>query len=154
MWSQIEQWWIQRTQREQGLLITAAGLLIALLFYLALWRPLHIEHERVHKRLRAAQQQWQWLNEQIAQHPKLLQHPPPRWTAARLAQWLDALNRSLGLNARIQHEGARVVLQLEAAPPAAVAGLLNRLQAQVVQVLELALTQDGGRVKARIEVAP
>jgi len=154
MWLPIEQWWQQRTQREQRLLTVAAGLLIILSFYLLLLRPLHAEHQRAHKRLLVAQQQWQWLNEQIEQHPHLLQHPQTRLTGPQLVLWFKELSRSLALNAQIRHKNNRVVLQFESASSKAVADLLNQLQTRRVQVLELSLSQDGGQVQGRIEVVP
>ncbi len=154
MWSQIEAWWEQRTQREQGLLLIAMGLLVSLLFYMVLWRPVHGEHQRAQKRLDAARQQWQWLNEQVRQHPELLQRPQPQMSMERLRQWLEALNRSLGLNAQVQQVDDRVVLRFKSAPSMAVVGLLNRLQQAPVKVVKMRLSSSQGRVQGEVEVRP
>ncbi|MBN2648014.1 MAG: type II secretion system protein M [Thiotrichales bacterium] len=90
MWSQIERFWqpiSQRflpfwqrlAQRERVLLQGLTVLLFWFLLYLLVWQPLQQGWQNAQQQRTLAQQQWQWLNEQIPAWQAL---ESPKQTAA------------------------------------------------------------------------
>lgn len=69
------QYWLQLAPREQKLLGVMTVFLVLFLLYSLLWEPIQAEHKQAQQRLELAQNQWQWLNEQI-----------PAWEASSFAQ--------------------------------------------------------------------
>ncbi len=69
MWMQINQAWSQLAERERKMLMLLAGFLVLVLFYLVLWSPLHSAYQQAQQDEQRAQQQWQWLSDQVRQNP-------------------------------------------------------------------------------------
>lgn len=69
------QYWLQLAPREQKLLGFMGVFLVWLLLYSVLWAPIQAERKQAQQRLELAQNQWQWLNEQL-----------PAWQASGYAQ--------------------------------------------------------------------
>ncbi|BBP45056.1 hypothetical protein THMIRHAS_04290 [Thiosulfatimonas sediminis] len=76
MWLQIEQmltslkfrfnqFWLPLAQREKNLLSALAVFLVWVLLYAFLWLPMQHSQTQAEQKLHAAQQQWQWLQQQI-----------------------------------------------------------------------------------------
>lgn len=69
------QYWLQLAPREQKLLTFMMGFLLLFLVYSLVLEPIQAEHKQAQQRLELAQNQWQWLNEQI-----------PAWETSSFAQ--------------------------------------------------------------------
>ena len=138
--SALHQAWSQRSPREQQLLsLAAAVVLLAALWSLALapaWRTWQEAPER-QTRLDAQTQHMRQLQAQA----KGLQKASPI-TRAEALQWLESSVKDLGPGAKIQAQGERATLRVEAAPAAPMARWLSQareraqalpLQAQLQQ---------------------
>jgi len=69
MWTQSKQAWSQLAEREQKLLSGLAVFLAGALLYLVIWLPIHNAYDNAIMAEQRAQQDWQWLSEQVAAHP-------------------------------------------------------------------------------------
>ncbi|WP_178863903.1 type II secretion system protein GspM [Thiomicrorhabdus cannonii] len=69
MWMQINQYWTQLAEREQRLLKLLAVFLGAMGFYAVVWSPIQQNHVKALQEMQSAEAQWNWLSEQVAQHP-------------------------------------------------------------------------------------
>ena len=72
MWMQTKQAWSQLAQRERNLLKLLGGVLMVSLFYFGLWSPMHSAHDNAKQFQQRAQQNWQWLNEQVLANPRVV----------------------------------------------------------------------------------
>lgn len=70
MWMQINQWWLSLESRERQLLQALIAFLIAVLVYLLVFKPIFDNKTAAQQSLNNAQQQWDWLNDQIPRLPK------------------------------------------------------------------------------------
>lgn len=82
MWAQIEQlleplrqrfnqFWQPLAQREKMMLVSMAIFLLWVLLYALLWLPMQNSQQQAQQRYVAAQNQWQWLNQQVPAWQKL-----------------------------------------------------------------------------------
>ncbi|MBN2865069.1 MAG: type II secretion system protein M [Thiotrichales bacterium] len=69
MWMQSKQAWSQLADRERTLLLFLGVFLIVALFYLAIWSPIHSANQQAIQTEERAQQDWQWLSEQVQLNP-------------------------------------------------------------------------------------
>lgn len=65
MLMQINQAWSSLDSREQVLLKALLAFLIVVIMYLLIWAPIISNKQNAQKQLYLAQQEWQWLNEQV-----------------------------------------------------------------------------------------
>jgi len=65
MLMQINQAWSTLDSREQVLLKVLLAFLIVVIMYLLIWAPITSNKQNAQKQLYLAQQEWQWLNEQV-----------------------------------------------------------------------------------------
>ncbi len=65
MLTQINQWWFSLEARERTLLKLLSAFLILVLGYLLVWSPIQQSKLSAQQSLSAAQQEWQWLNQQL-----------------------------------------------------------------------------------------
>jgi len=69
MWMQINQAWSQLAERERNMVVVLAVFLAVVLFYLAIWSPIHSANQQASQAEQRAKQQWQWLNDQVLEYP-------------------------------------------------------------------------------------
>lgn len=94
MWMQINQAWSQLAERERVMVMALAVFLGMVLFYLVIWSPIHSANQQAIQSEQRAQQQWQWLNQQVIKHPMV----EKRQNALRFAtqsQLMSSLQSSL-----------------------------------------------------------
>lgn len=65
MFAQINQYWFALDPRERSLLKVLGLFLSLVLVYLLIWSPIQQSKIEAQQKLQAAQQEWQWLNQQI-----------------------------------------------------------------------------------------
>jgi len=73
MWMQINQAWSQLAERERNMLVALVAFLVVVLFYLLVWSPIHSANQQAMQSEQRAQQQWQWLNDQVLKYPMVEQ---------------------------------------------------------------------------------
>jgi len=69
MWMQSKQAWSQLADRERTLLMLLGVFLLVSLLYLVIWSPIHSAHDNAKQSEQRAEQNWQWLNEQVLKNP-------------------------------------------------------------------------------------
>ena len=122
--------WQQLSIREQRLLMLAGGLLIALIFYLALWRPVHQAHDRALQRFDAARADWQWLNETLAHSPPSATAPVRVLTPPALQEMLRQHRLQSALKQLRPDRKGLIEIQLQQAPAQAIINWLHALRQQ------------------------
>lgn len=144
MWSALNAYWWRLSEREQRLLLVMSALLIGLLFWQVIWKPVMQAHQAAERRLAHAQTQWHWLNAQIAQHPQLLVRTQTL-TPAQLKAWLQGVLQQQRLQGSLTEtpKGLRLTLRTS---PAQLVQLLNKLQRADIQVVQLQLTKSDDAV--------
>lgn len=70
MWSQIEQAWSQLAERERKMVLGLGVFLLAALFYLLVWQPLHERAQSAQQAVERAQGEWQWLRDEVVKNPR------------------------------------------------------------------------------------
>lgn len=136
----LRQTWSQRSPREQRLLgLAAVVLLLAALWRVALAPAWHTWQEAPERQARL-DAQTQHMRQLQAQAKHLQKSSPI--TRAEAIQWLESSVKDLGSGAKIQWQGDRATLSVEAAPAAPMAAWLSQareraqalpLQAQLQQ---------------------
>ncbi|BCN94321.1 hypothetical protein THMIRHAM_21060 [Thiomicrorhabdus immobilis] len=71
MWMQINQAWSALDSREQKLLKALGVFLVVVILYMLIWSPIVSNKQIAQQQLQSAQQEWQWLNNQIPAIQKL-----------------------------------------------------------------------------------
>lgn len=122
--SALRQAWSQRSPREQQLMSLAAGvLLLAAMWTLALAPAWHTWQEAADRQSRLDAQSRQMR--QLQTQAKSLQKSSPI-TRAEAIQWLESSVQELGPGAKIQWQGERATLSVEAAPALQMARWLSQ----------------------------
>jgi general secretion pathway protein M len=65
MLQQINDWWLSLESRERQLLKLMLGFLALVLVYLLIWKPVQTSKLEAEQKLKASQQEWEWLNQQV-----------------------------------------------------------------------------------------
>jgi len=155
----FDQYFNQLAERERLLLLVAGPLLLLVLVYALLWRPLDQRVEHLQQRVMEQQSLQQWMQVSAQKVQQLRQQSRPGGTVSRqsLLSLVDRTVRQSGLSEalkRVEPDGAdKVKVRLEQASFDAVIKWLEVLQSRdsvVVQSISIDRRDSAGVVNVRL----